>query len=100
MSEKNVINSKQSEIELKFVCRSGCGDKKWNECGWITICPHSTNKDEDFDFSIRAHEALCGLLEGKYATKADAARAHGISIRNFYLYRKTCGYIDKSEEQS
>lgn len=79
--------------DLKFVCRCGhCNEKLWIACEYVPLCPHEFKRDEDIEFSIKANDALIDMINHRYSTKADAARAHGISRHSFYRYRKSCGY--------
>ena len=83
---KQLEHSKQEP--LRFVCRDGC-HQCWQECEHVPICPHA--RLDDYSFSINASLALDNLNNGK--SKTDCAKAHGISVREFYLYRKAINEI-------
>lgn len=81
----NEINGYQT------VCTSCYCKPWWVICDAAGVCSHG--KESDCWFNAYAYKAYSDFKSGRIKIKCDAARENGISIHEFWLYRKAMGFI-------
>lgn len=77
--------------DYQKVCTSCHCKLWWVICDCAGVCSHGNESDSIF--SAHAYKAYSDFKSGRIKLKCDAARENGISIHNFYLYRKAMGFI-------
>lgn len=81
-----------NEQECLEVCTSCYCKPRWTVCDYAGVCSHG--KESDCLFNALAYRALADYQSGRIKLVSDAAQENGISIRDFYRYRKARGLIN------
>lgn len=84
---KFIADNDNENLQLEMICTSCHCHPFWAVCEWSPLCPHA-GKD-DHDLSVKGYLACKDMKDGK--SNSDAAKAHGISVHDFFLYRKAIG---------
>lgn len=85
-------NDNKEQLVYAEVCTSCYCKPRWTLCDAAGVCSHG--KESDAVFNALAYRAFSDFKSGRIKLLSEAAKANGISVHDFYRYRKARGLIN------